>query len=132
DAGNEDDQSRALDAPEAPELEDDGALVLAQDAQRAGHEQQQDDEHDRAGNHRGTPWVAGASATVLTSRVRPSTRVTRTRSPVRSGSAARTLQRSPSTSAQASWPTHSITSPEAPIMCGAPLTTGRRRALAAM
>ena len=58
--------------------------------------------------------------------------MTRTRSPVRSGRAARTFQRSPSTSAQPSGPVHSITSPDAPIMRCAPLTTGRRRAFAAM
>ena len=42
DAGNEDHQARALDLPEAAELEHDAALVFAQHAQRGGqqHDQQ--------------------------------------------------------------------------------------------
>ena len=72
-----------LTLPEAPELEHDAALVLAQDAQRAGHEQQrQDDEDDRSRESScDTPCVAALRPTGLTSSVRPSTRVTRTRSP---------------------------------------------------
>ena len=67
------------------------------------------------------PSVA-ASAIGLTSSVRPSTRVMRTRWPARSGCAARTRQRSPSTAAHPSPPPNSMTSPTAPIMRCVPLT----------
>src|SRR4029079_14753786 len=102
---NEDDEARPLDAPEASELEQHAALVLAQDAQRAGEDQDRQDQDrrnaDRDCPHRAPSEVA-ASGLGGTSRVTTSTRVMRTRWPASNGAAARTRQRSPATIAHPS------------------------------
>ena len=64
--GDEDDQARPLDPGEAPEREDDAALVFPQDANRRGQEHDHDERQDQIGDvtddHRRSPSLASRSA----------------------------------------------------------------------
>src|SRR6185295_13336340 len=99
DEGDEQHDARALRPHEAPEAEDDGALVLAQDADRGtggGDRQHEDDDHRDEDRGHGSTSHSSARRTERTS---PCTWSTTTGSPTTRSSSRHGLacQRAPST-----------------------------------
>src|SRR5512143_1021623 len=132
DAGNDDDEARSLDPPEAAEQEHDPALVLAQHAQRRDDEddeQQNYDASEAEAEHGQAPFPVDSSGT--TSSTRPSRPVTLMRCPRASGTRERTRHCSLWMRAQPSPSKSSSTRPPLPGSSSLPETTGRRRALIA-
>src|SRR5262245_3944306 len=130
DDGPDHDQARPLHHPETPELEHHAALVLAQDPERPGDENGDEEQHAQDEIESHVQPLSMESGT--TSSSRPSMAVTRTRSPDLSAALQRTRQVSPWMRAQASGAQSSSSSPVLPISSSRPLTTGRLRAFSIM
>src|SRR6185437_14633721 len=122
---HQEEETGPLHRPEASQLEDHPALVLAQHAHRQEDEDERDD--DRAGAEVDDHWLPPISP-CTTSSVRPSIPTTFTCSPFFIGCALRTRHVSPWRCAQPSPSKSERTRPVAPKSSSRPLTTGRRRA----
>src|SRR5690606_16802351 len=133
---HQEDQAGPLDLPEAAELEHHGALVLAQDLDRA-EQRQRDGDQDRQEKHGRThhiasgEWLTGCCSSGATRSTRPSRDTTRTRWPASSGASDVACHSSPRIRTSPRPSKSPATTASRPGISSAPPPTGLRRARSA-